>query len=42
MNSIDLNCDMGESFGMYKMGFDEDVIKFIMVEHTMVKNGILF
>lgn len=29
MNSIDLNCDMGESFGMYKMGFDEEVIKFI-------------
>ena len=29
MNSIDLNCDMGESFGMHKMGFDEEVIKFI-------------
>ena len=29
MNSIDLNCDMGESFGMYKMGFDEEIIKFI-------------
>ena len=26
---IDLNCDMGESFGMYKMGFDEDVIPHI-------------
>ena len=26
---IDFNCDMGESFGMYKMGYDEDVIKFI-------------
>ena len=26
---IDLNCDMGESFGMYKMGFDEEVIKYI-------------
>ena len=26
---IDLNCDMGESFGMYKMGFDEEVIKHI-------------
>ena len=20
---IDFNCDMGESFGMYKMGFDD-------------------
>ena len=26
---IDFNCDMGESFGMYKMGFDEEVIKYI-------------
>ena len=28
-HKIDFNCDMGESFGMYKMGFDEDVIKHI-------------
>jgi len=28
-NQIDLNCDMGESFGMYKMGLDEEVIKYI-------------
>ena len=28
-NRIDFNCDMGESFGMYKMGFDEEVIKHI-------------
>ena len=26
---IDFNCDMGESFGMYKLGFDEEVIKYI-------------
>ena len=26
---IDLNCDMGESFGMYKMGLDEEVINYI-------------
>ena len=26
---IDLNCDMGESFGMYKMGLDEEVIPHI-------------
>ena len=26
---IDLNCDMGESFGMYRMGLDEEVIKHI-------------
>lgn len=28
-SKIDFNCDMGESFGMYKMGFDEEVIKHI-------------
>ena len=28
-NKIDLNCDMGESFGMYRMGLDEEVIKYI-------------
>lgn len=28
-NQIDFNCDMGESFGMYKMGLDEEVIKHI-------------
>ncbi len=26
---IDFNCDMGESFGMYKMGLDEQVIEYI-------------
>jgi len=26
---IDLNCDMGESFGNYKIGLDKDVIKYI-------------
>ena len=29
MPTIDLNCDMGESFGAYKLGRDEDVIKHI-------------
>ena len=29
VSKIDFNCDMGESFGMYKMGFDEEVIKHI-------------
>ncbi len=29
MNSIDLNCDMGESFGVYKLGLDEEIIKYI-------------
>ena len=24
---IDFNCDMGESFGMHKLGMDEDVKK---------------
>jgi UPF0271 protein len=27
--AVDLNCDMGESFGPYKLGLDEEVIKFI-------------
>jgi UPF0271 protein len=26
---IDINCDMGESFGRYKLGLDEEVIKLI-------------
>ena len=29
MRTIDLNCDMGESFGAYTLGRDEDVIKHI-------------
>lgn len=29
MFRIDLNCDMGESFGAYKMGTDEEILKFI-------------
>lgn len=29
MKRIDLNCDMGESFGAYKIGMDEEVIKLI-------------
>lgn len=26
---VDLNCDMGESFGAYKIGLDEEVAKYI-------------
>lgn len=29
MNQIDLNCDLGESFGNYTLGMDEEVIPFI-------------
>lgn len=29
MKRIDLNCDMGESFGAYKLGMDEEVIQHI-------------
>ncbi|MDY3919646.1 MAG: 5-oxoprolinase subunit PxpA [Candidatus Limivivens sp.] len=29
MYAIDLNCDLGESFGAYKIGMDEQVIPFI-------------
>ena len=29
MKTIDLNCDMGESFGAYKLGMDDEVIQYI-------------
>jgi len=29
MAAIDLNCDLGESFGAYKIGMDEEVIPYI-------------
>lgn len=29
MFKVDMNCDLGESFGAYKIGLDEDVIPFI-------------
>ncbi|MCR3760769.1 LamB/YcsF family protein [Clostridium felsineum] len=29
MYSVDLNCDLGESFGAYKIGQDEEILKFI-------------
>lgn len=29
MDRIDLNCDLGESFGAYKLGMDEEVIPYI-------------
>ncbi len=29
MKKVDLNCDMGESFGAYIMGRDEEILKFI-------------
>lgn len=29
MYSIDLNSDMGESFGTYKLGGDEEIIKYV-------------
>ena len=29
MKKIDLNCDMGESFGAYKLGMDDEVIQYI-------------
>lgn len=29
MNVVDLNCDMGESFGLYKLGFDEELMSYI-------------
>ncbi|ARI78406.1 LamB/YcsF family protein [Halobacillus mangrovi] len=29
MNIVDLNCDMGESFGSYKIGRDEEILKYV-------------
>ena len=29
MYQIDLNCDLGESFGRYTLGMDEEVIPYI-------------
>jgi 5-oxoprolinase (ATP-hydrolysing) subunit A len=29
MKVVDINCDMGESFGAYKIGSDEEMMKFI-------------
>ena len=28
-NSIDFNCDLGESFEAYKLGFDEQLMPYI-------------
>ncbi|USK31598.1 LamB/YcsF family protein [Bacillus sp. F19] len=29
MHKVDLNCDMGESFGAYKMGNDEEILNYV-------------
>ncbi|EAX48246.1 LamB/YcsF family protein [Thermosinus carboxydivorans Nor1] len=29
MMTIDLNCDMGESFGVYKLGYDEEAMPYV-------------
>ncbi len=29
MNKIDLNCDMGESFGAYQMGRDKEILDYV-------------
>lgn len=29
MFQVDLNCDLGESFGAYKIGFDEEILNFV-------------
>ena len=29
MNTVDINCDMGESFGNYKCGLDSEIISYI-------------
>ena len=34
MISVDLNCDLGESFGAYTIGMDEAVIPLITSAHV--------
>lgn len=29
MKKVDLNCDLGESFGNYKLGMDEQILPLI-------------
>jgi UPF0271 protein len=29
MRKVDLNCDMGESFGLYQLGQDEEMMQYI-------------
>lgn len=29
MKTVDLNCDLGESFGAYKLGRDEEILKYV-------------
>ena len=29
MKRVDLNADIGESFGSYKLGYDEEIVKYI-------------
>lgn len=29
MHAVDLNCDMGESFGVYKLGRDDEVLQYV-------------
>ena len=29
VRKIDINCDMGESFGIYQLGNDSEVMKYI-------------
>lgn len=34
MYTVDLNCDLGESFGNYKCGMDEEIIPYISSANT--------
>ena len=38
MYSIDLNSDMGESFGAYKLGGDEEIIKYVTTANVACEN----
>jgi lactam utilization protein B len=42
MNRVDLNCDLGESFGAYRVGMDEDILPFVtsQILHAVSCQGL--
>ena len=35
MHSVDLNSDIGESFGSYKLGDDEEILKYVTAANVI-------
>ena len=40
--SVDINCDMGESFGPFRMGEDDTVLESISSAKRLAKNLLKF